>query len=897
MPKRAGKSVSKEVRLFPIVGIGSSAGGLEALEAFLENMPPETGMGFVLVPHLAPHHKSIMPELLRKYTKMPVSHIEDGMRVEPNQVYVIPPNRDIVIMNGALQLLEPETQRGVRHPIDYFFRSLAQDQGEHAICIVLSGTGTEGTLGLKDIKGEGGLVIVQEPESASYDGMPRSAITTGMVDIVLPPAKMPEHLMNYVGHISALWGRRPQASKPAPPQDAFRKILALVRSATGNDFSKYKEKTILRRVERRMGVHQIDRLEDYVRYLRKDNKEIVNLYRDLMIGVTSFFRDKEAFAALTRKVLPEIFREDRPERQVRIWVSGCSTGEEAYSIAIACREYLTGAGRKADVQIYATDMDDLAVDKARQGTFPDSITVDVPEDLLGRYFFRAGKMFSVKNEIREMLVFAPQNVLRDPPFSRMDLVSCRNMLIYMGPELQEKLLRTFYYSLVPDGYLFLGPSESIGRHAELFRVADKKWKIFQRKPGMIYHPLKWDSPETYKIQAEALEGVQDLRTARYPEIDGATEQLILRMKKEFEAAALKAFLDAKEAPKGKRAAKGAGGGRKAGSPETQEQLTEKLEKENQKMRESYQTAMEEMLSSNEELQSTNEELQSTNEEMETSKEELQSLNEELAAVNAEHQEKIERLVEVTNDMDNLMASTDIATLFIGRDMKIKRFTPSATRVINLIEADLGRPLGDLASKLENQLLERDVSSVVETLVPVTKEVQDSSGNWYAMKILPYRTRDNVIDGAVLTFSDITNQKDSELQLERARDYAEKIVETVREPLVVLDARLRVVSANKAYYRTLGASPGETEGRPFLELGDRQWDVPKLRKLLREVLPKKTTIENYEIEVPSLGRQRFLLNARKLSAGPEAVSGREEKEKMILIAFEAVRGGDATGSKS
>jgi len=465
---------------FPIVAIGASAGGLDALEQFLTNMPADTGMAFVLVQHLDPTHKSILVDLVNRYTPMKVFEVQDGMRVEPNCAYIIPPNRDMAILHRTLQLIEPTAPRGLRLPIDYFFRSFAQDQEERAICIVLSGTGTDGTLGLKAIKEQGGMAMVQEPESAKYDGMPRSAIATGLVDFVLPADKMMNQLIAFLQHPFVPGAK--EAAAPVPKSiDDLQKIYILLRDQTGHDFSSYKPNTIVRRIERRMTVNQIERIGDYVRYLQHNPSEVETLFKELLIGVSNFFRDPEAFEVLEKQVIPAVFEAKQTGQPIRIWVPGCATGEEAYSIAILLREQMEALKRDFQVQIYATDIDSKAIEVARSGIYPDSIAVDLSPERLNRFFLQEDSTYHVNRVVRDMLVFAEQSIIKDSPFSRLDLISCRNLLIYLGAELQKRVLQLCHYALNQDGYLFLGNSETIGDSTDLFEVVDRKWKLFRRK--------------------------------------------------------------------------------------------------------------------------------------------------------------------------------------------------------------------------------------------------------------------------------------------------------------------------------------------------------------------------------------------------------------------------------
>ena len=478
----AGPPRSSQPASFPVVGIGASAGGLAAIEEFLAAMPSgeSLGMAFVLVQHLDPDHKSLLLDLVKRYTHMEVAWAEDGMEVRSGCAYVMPPNKDMALVGGRLVLVEPEAPRGQRLPIDYFFRSLAADQRERAVCIVLSGTGSDGTLGLRAIKGEGGMAIAQSPDSAGYDGMPRSAIATGLVDYVLPPADMPEQLLGYV---SRAFGRAPQPARAAAPgaADPLPQVLHLLRDRSGHDFTHYKTNTLRRRVERRMAVTRVESMEDYVALLQRDSLEVETLFRELLIGVTNFFRDAPAFETLAAQALPGLIAAHAPGDPVRVWVPGCSTGEEAYSIAMLLQERATDAKRNVPAQVFATDIDAEAIERARAGVYPDSISADVSPERLERFFVQDGDTYRVAKSVRDCLVFAKQDVTKDPPFSRVDLISCRNLLIYMDGVLQQKLMPLFHYALNPDGYLFLGSSETVGDAADLFAPVDKKWKLFKRR--------------------------------------------------------------------------------------------------------------------------------------------------------------------------------------------------------------------------------------------------------------------------------------------------------------------------------------------------------------------------------------------------------------------------------
>ena len=854
-------------RPFPIVGIGASAGGLTGFEAFFSAMPRdvEMGMAFVLVQHLAPDHKSILADLVKRYTQMQVLEVTDGMVVQPNCTYIIPPNCNLALINGSLHLLEIDSsQGGVRLPIDFFFRTLAEEQGDRAICIVLSGTGSDGTQGLRAVKEAGGMVMAQTLESADYDGMPRSAIATGLVDSVLHPAEMPAQLIAYTNHV---FGRNPQpfSAYSDKQTEALNKICAVLRVQIGHDFSQYKETTLIRRIERRMALHQIERIDDYVRFLQETAPEADALFRDLLIGVTNFFRDPDAFAVLESEVIPRLFAGKAAGSTVRIWVCGCSTGEEAYSIAILVQEHLDALRQPFKVNIFATDVDPYAIEQARTGLFPASIAADIPPDRLARYFsLEPGNGFyRIQKGIRDLLVFAEQNVTKDPPFSKLDLISCRNLLIYMNGAMQKRLIPIFHYALNRDGVLFLGSSETVGEFISHFSVLDRKWKIYQRRDEVegLPRPSTGDfTPialghvdRSGPVQAEAkhaparswrtmteqallehyapvgilVNGRGEIkhiwgRTGQYLELapgdagmnilsmarEGLRRELVIALHKaattltsityeglrvrtngDFITADLTVRpLHMENAPKppdlflvileenhsSQPPPTPASSTGPTSLPE--EDQIEDLERQLRAKEEYLQTALEEMetaneelRSTNEELQSVNEELQSTNEELETSKEELQSVNEELATVNMELQTKVADLSQANNDMNNLLAGTGVGTLFVDHQLHITRFTPATTKVINLRQGDIGRPVGHIVSNLVGyDRLVDDVQQVLDSLVPVEAEVQVNTGFWYLMRIHPYRTLENVIEGAVLTFVDITTLKRVEAALQTAQ---------------------------------------------------------------------------------------------------------------------------------
>lgn len=836
-------SFSTEEKKVPIVGIGASAGGLEAIEGFFANTPSDIQIAFVIIQHLAPEHKSIMGSLLEKYTKLKVVEVWDSMKVRPGYIYLNPPNRDVSIMNGKLFLSEPTQPRGVRLAIDYFFRSLAEDQGDKSICIILSGTGSDGTLGLKAIKGAGGMAMVQDEKQARYDNMPRSAIDTGLVDYVLPVEQMPAEIMKYIKH-PYIGGKKRLAAENEKFDNYLQNVFILIRSATGHDFSQYKTNTLHRRIERRMAVHQIHKMPEYVTYLQKNPAEIKTLFKDLLITVTNFFRDPKAFEALYEKVILPVAKHKPNESNFRIWVAGCATGEEAYSIAIMLAETMKTVKKHFNVQIFATDIDADAIEFARMGVYPDSIAADVSSERLKNFFVKDENAYKIKKHIREMVVFASQNLIKDAPFSKLDLVSCRNVLIYMNSVLQKKIMPLFYYTLNPNGFLFLGTSESIGEHADLFSPVDTKWKIFKRKHAEMHIGLNRPVPPLAEIREKTNEAGkfepavvnirqmaersilqeyappcvliddkfdvlyfhgdmakyltmptgepsfnllkiarEDLRyklstilakcqkenkTVKSKNIKLMSNSNIvtlnLHVKPVLDPLSKKEFMmvtfESTETP-----SKPTSKAKKEQEKSSMEPRVAVLEQELQSTKEylhttieELETSNEELKSTNEELQSTNEELQSTNEELETSREELQSTNEELQTVNTELQNKIEQLSDVNNDLNNLLGCTEIATIFLNNDICIKRFTPKAAEIFKLINSDIGRPISDIVHNLLYEDLVKDAEEILKNLGRIDKEIQTKSGNWFMMRILPYRTVDNAIDGVVVTFVDITKQK-------------------------------------------------------------------------------------------------------------------------------------------
>lgn len=851
---------------FPIVGIGASAGGLEALEGFLKNVPADCGIAFVVVQHLDPTRKGgPLVELLQHATSMQVSEAVDRVTVQPNHVYVIPPGSDMSLLHGVVHLLPQVQPRGLNLPIDFFFRSLADDQQEQALAVILSGMGSDGLLGLRAIKEKAGATFVQEASTAEFSAMPRAVIDAGLADVVAAPEDLPDKIIGFAKR--ALLGGGSNEKVADRTQGALDKIFVLLRSHTGNDFSLYKQTTLLRRIERRMGLHQVD-IDQYVRLLRENPREIELLFKELLIGVTAFFRDPAAWEVLRKEALPALLANRGSNAQLRAWVPGCSTGEEAYTLAMVFREAMEPLRplKNLTLQVFATDLDADAIDYARQGHYPINIAADVTAERLRRYFTQDERGYRVGKEIREMVVFAPQNLIMAPPFTKLDLLACRNLLIYLSPALQKKLIPLFHYSLNPGGMLFLGSAETTGTGAGLFATVDGKARLYRRveqpvprvpvdfpvaaavarrpasgeaepsrqergippnlqvladrvlvqrfsplgvlcndKGDVLYisgRAASYFEPPVGKanlnVFAMAREGLRyelsnafdatlkknKAVTVRALELsagaDGHPFDLTIERltePRELEGLVLVVIAETPDRPPASRALRSSRSKRPAKFASLERQLAHARE-ETQLTREEMQTSQEELRSTNEELQSTNEELQSSNEELTTSKEEMQSLNEELQTVNHELQAKVDELSRNSNDMKNLLNSTEIATLFLDDDLNVRRFTTPTTRIIKLIPGDAGRPITDIVSDLDYPGLADDAREVLRTLVFSEKQMGTRDGRWFSVRIMPYRTLENLIDGLVITFRDATASRLLETALKREAHQLTRLAESL-----------------------------------------------------------------------------------------------------------------------
>ena len=956
-----------QVAPFPLVGVGASAGGLEAFSQFLEALPDDTGMAFVLIQHLDPTHKSELTAILARSTNMPVSEVIGGMPIESNHIYVIPPNTLLHLANRAFHLTPRSVSASPSLTIDHFFTSLAKEQSRLAMGVVLSGTGSDGAEGLKAIKSACGITFAQEERSAKYPSMPRNAAATGIVDFVLTPAQIAQELARLSRNQYVVSPAGQDTPELLPEGNAeLQEIFALLYRSTGVDFSRYKQPTMRRRISRRMVVHRLIKLQEYVTFLRQHPEEIKELFRDALINVTSFFRDPDAFAALAAQLSLSLPTKELTGNPFRVWVAGCSTGEEVYSLAISLYELFEAAGLPLRLQLFGTDLSEGALAIARSGLYPERIQEELSRERLNRYFTKTDGKFQINKAIRDTCVFAKHDVTHDTPFSQLDLISCRNVLIYLDAVLQQGLFPTFHYGLRPNGFLFLGTAEAIGSSTDLFTVVDAKQKIFRRQPG----PARLDRFSTWHAPAAStFTEVQVATAAHHQRLGNQVERMIreryapdgvvinrewqilqfrghtgfylepapgeasyhlLRMARGDLAYSLRDVISAAMqqnsfVEKGGIRVEQGGESREIAvevspldgdSPsdscylvvfrregtqtvssrpplapplESTDRRVEQLEQElaaarryQQAISEEHDAALEELRALNEELRSANEELQSSNEEIGTTKEELQSSNEELTTLNEELDTRNQQLGLVNDDLNNLFAATPSPLLKVDREFYLRRCTSAAER-LGITAADLNHPVRDLQSRLGTLPdLESSIRQVIDTLTGQTCEFQDREGCWWSLSLRPYRTGDHRIEGAVLTFTETDKIQRALHASDQARRAADAIIETVREPFVIVTPDLRVERANASFYQFFQVTPAQTEGQLLGELGNGHWDLPLLRTQLEQVLPNHGTLTDFEVTYTRPGRETrmLLLNVRQMS---QATS----EPEAILLAFEDV----------
>jgi two-component system, chemotaxis family, CheB/CheR fusion protein len=960
-----------------IVGVGASAGGLEAFTQLLKHLPTDTGMAFVLIQHLDPTHASLLTELLAKATAMPVCEVRDGMEVLPDRVYIIPPNVEMTIDGNNLQLSPRQKIHGRSLPIDRFFQSLAIHRQHQAIAVVLSGADGDGAMGLAAIKAAGGITFAQDSASSKFGGMPDRAIATGCVDLVLPPESIAVELSKIGRHpyIARLPAQPVIPVAPANATQTLATIFTLLNRHKGIDFRGYKPATIERRIGRRMALFNLNSWEEYLDYLQAHPTELDELERDLLINVTSFFRDPTTFNTLSTKVIPTILAQKSSGVAIRIWVAGCSTGEEAYSIGICLLEHLAQVNLQVPIQIFATDLSETAIARARIGIYKLGMMTGVSPDRLRRFFVEVDDGYQIAKSVRELCVFAKQNLIADPPFSQLDLISCRNVMIYLGAELQKRLMPIFHYALKTNSFLMLGTSESIGEFSDLFAPLDKKSKIYDRKSAPRSPYLRFNSSDRALEKVKPMMPIDDdsrsnldlhqiadrLVLDRYapvgvtideelnivqfrgqtgaylepaagkpsfnlfkmvkPELVVELRAIIHQVKQQNEIvrhagiqfktangvkiidlevipfrvdAANKSYLlvlfqesaiATNETPtiaptppvrsrKGKQTQIDRAQNRLQQELATTREYLQAIIEEQESTSQAFQVANEEILSSNEELQSTNEELETSQEELQATNEELHTINEELNSRNIE-------LGHLNNDLQNLLSSINIPILMLDGELRIRRFTALAQQIFNLIPTDLGRPFSDIQPNIIIPDLGASIGEVIDTLTTKEAEIQDRTGYWYSLRIRPYRTIDNRIDGVVIGLIDIDTLKRSAKILEAARDYANAIVETVRQPLLVLDSDLRVVRANDCFYQTFALTPARTDRQSIFEVENGVWDLPSLRSLLENVLDRDTEFQDFEVTQirSSQSTQILLFNARKIKD--------DREEQSILLAIEDI----------
>jgi two-component system, chemotaxis family, CheB/CheR fusion protein len=903
-----------------VVGIGASAGGLEALELFFDNVPPDTGMAFVVVQHLSPDFKSIMGELLARHTRMPIHTVENGVAIEPDHVYLIPPGKEMIISGRRLLLSDRDPQTELTLPVDVFFRSLAQDCGRGAAAVVLSGGGTDGSRGLQDVHAAGGIVIIQDPHTAQFDGMPRAAAEAGVADELLPPAEIPRALIARFAEQAALASTEISAIAP----QGLSAVYAMLEEEFGINFTHYKPSTVTRRIERRLVLARSNDIEEYVRRLRRDHDELDLLYRDLLIGVTCFLRDPVAFELLEQKVLPELLDRVPRETPIRVWVAGCATGEEAYSLAIVFHDLMQARGERP-VKIFATDVHRGSLERAANAMYEEAALANVSEDRVRRYFRRVGNMYQVVPDLRQMLVFAQHDVVRDAPFTRVDLITCRNLLIYLQPAVQQKVLSLFHFALNRDGVLFLGPSETTASMGQSFAPIDKGWRIYRKfsdarttvdrrfAPVALGEPRAPVQPagrryslaqllSTYDAILDDMmppsllvtdrgelvhsfggasrflrprDGRQDLDVLDF--VEGELKMVLVGgLKRALTDPATIVYNGVRIAVDGKTAAYKVMirrvGARNATTPnllvsfepveqreragkegETTEvdldqvsrQQLGALEAELAYTKESLQSAIEELETSNEELQASNEELQTSNEELQSTNEELQSVNEELYTVNAEYQRKISELTELTNDMDNLLSSTDVGTIFLDNRLRIRKFTPQIAQIFDLVPHDIDRSIETFAHKVDHPELVADLKKVLQTGAPIERELRDLDHRSFFLRVLPYRVK-GTIGGVVLTAIDVTVLKQAEDALFHERHLLNSLLQTVPDAIYFKDAHGRFIRVNETMAARLGLrSAGDAIGKTVFELPDHAAAVAMYQT--DEVVLQTGQAQHYSLE--------------------------------------------------
>jgi two-component system, chemotaxis family, CheB/CheR fusion protein len=919
-PAELNRETPQQAASFPIIGMGGASGSLPAYQKFFTHMPANAGMAFVIIVHQDKAEGLDYSVLLKESTSIPVLTAKDGMKVCENHIYVIPPSVDMGIHNGHLLLFSASRPKGAHMPIDYFFQSLAEDQWNKAVAIIFSGLGADGETGLRMIKEKLGMAMVQEPDTAEFSSMPSAAIKTHMADYVLPPEEMPLKLIQYLNHPVLVGEANEELASPLTNKVHIQKILMLLRSQTGHDFTLYKKNTISRRIERRIAFHQLPDYESYVNYLRENPAEIDILFNELLIGVTKFFRDRHAFDSLKEHVY-RLLEQKSPEEPIRIWIAGCSTGEEAYSIAIIITEFLDNlkSKRKPKAQIFATDLDPNAIDHARAGFYFSNIVAELSAQQLERFFVKKPNGYTVKKEIREMIVFAQHNLIKDAPFTRLDLLCCRNVMIYLTTELQKKIIPVFHYSLQPNGLLFLGPAESVGAFNDIFNSIDSKWKIFERKEGVSaigkildfpFHIAnqdklgKIDSAAKAVVKNPIAENFNKVLLENYTPaslllndkgeilyINGKTNRFIqlnpgeavmnihrmvreelkyvlgnaihlcltnrtkveindIRIKENnrtylmgfsvdyLNEPALQGLLLVNFYEKGlvrksvARKSKSASNISEGAVEELEKELTYTKQQLHTTI-EQMETSLEELKSTNEELQSTNEELQSTNEEALTTKEEMQSLNEELMTINLQYQNKAEELTQLNNDMKNLLDNTEIGTIFLDNQLNILRFTPQVTRLFNVITSDIGRSITHIVSNFEYPSIEQTINEVITTLSGKELEIKTKKGEWYNLRIMPYRTMDNFINGAVLTFTKITPIKSMNARMLGLLQYAQSTADLHPQATVVLDADRKVLVCNEKFQNMFRIQEYEIRELSFTEIVINKWQMDLLSDKLSD----------------------------------------------------------------